>query len=390
MSRKCFRLLRQQSPARALLVHFKSSDLTRLHRQGRFWHIFFVGESGGFEGVIIAQDEKDTWTVHLFAPPATKLELFDPLETVYRVLGGLYGNYEVKVDKLLVSSIWTPHVAVAKSWASENQRIHLAGDAAHQNIPTGGYGMNMGIGDAFDLGWKLASVIKGEAGPGLLVSYELERKPVAVRNVQRSREHFEVHGQLQSILAGGAPHLVDEDSKEGQDLRHRIHEYYQRHDGENRDLGIEMGYRYTSPVIFRDEESDCVEPPWSPRQYTPTTWPGSRVPHVFLTDGTPIFDRFGKNWTLLIFSNDETGHQYLLFTARKLSLPLDLVNLSHEIHAAGLFERNLVLVRPDHHAAWRGDRVGSLEAAETILRTVTSRLLPAGLNWEETIRPHLA
>ncbi|KAL2851932.1 FAD binding domain-containing protein [Aspergillus pseudoustus] len=377
-------------PARALLVHFKSSDLTRLHKQGRFWHIFFVGESGGFEGVIIAQDEKDTWTVHLFAPIDTKVEEFDPLETISRVLGGLYGKYEVNVDKILVSSIWTPHVAVARSWASQNQRVHLAGDAAHQNIPTGGYGMNMGIGDAFDLGWKLASVIEGEAGPGLLASYESERKPVAVRNVQRSREHFEVHGQLQRILAGGAPLCVDEDTEDGKDLRRQIHEYYQRHDGENRDLGIEMGYRYTSAVILRDGLLDRVEPPWSPRQYTPTTWPGSRIPHVFLSDGTPIFDRLGKNWTLLIFCDEDVGHQYLLCTARRLSLPLDQLSLSHETHAAGLFERKLVLVRPDHHAAWRGNVVGSLEAAETILRTVTGRLLPTGLNHDGIIRPQLA
>jgi FAD-dependent monooxygenase len=359
-------------------VHFKSSDLTRLHKQGRFWHIFFIGPSGGIEGVIISQNERDIFTVHLFVPDSAEAGDFDPLETVYRVLGGLHGNYEVKVDEILVSSIWRPHVAVARTWASASERVFLVGDAAHQTIPTGGYGLNMGVGDAFDLGWKLASVIKGQAGCSLLSSYEVERKAVAIQNVQHARLHSEVHGRLRDILAaaGGddAPRRLVDDTIEAEKLRRQIRNHYQTHDGENKDLGIEMGYRYTSQVIHRDE-SDRAEPPsWNPRQYTPTTWPGSRAPHVFLSDGTPIFDTFGKHWTLLVFSGERIGQHELLSAARRLSLPLEQVNLLDERHAAELYELPLVLVRPDHHVAWRGDEVKSSSVAETILRTVSGRL----------------
>lgn len=360
-------------PSCALLIHFKSRDLTRLHKQGRFWHIFLLGESGGFEAAIISQDEEDTWTTHLFMPVDAEPEKIDSHEAVYRVLGGLYGKYEIQIDEILVRSVWRPNIAVARTWSSPNQRVFIAGDAAHQNIPTGGYGMNLGICDAFDLGWKLSAVINRQAGGTLLKSYEVERRPVALRNVERSGVHFEVHGQLKELLSGGDPRRVDHDTEEGRRLRRVVHEYYQSHDGENKDFGIEMGYRYTSPVILR-QDADGVEPSWTPRRYTPTTWPGSRPPHVFLSDGMPIFDMFGAHWTLLIFSDRDVGQNSLITAAERLSIPLAHVNLADEKHAKKLYERCLVLIRPDQHVAWRGDELGSLIAAEYVLQTVTGRI----------------
>ncbi|KAL4801513.1 FAD binding domain-containing protein [Aspergillus unguis] len=361
-------------PSCALLVHFKSRDLTRLHKQGRFWHIFLLGASGAFEAAIISQDEKDTWTTHLFLPldaePAP--EKIDSYDAVYRVLGGLYEPYQIKIDEILVRSTWRPNIAVARTWAGPQGRVFLAGDSAHQNIPTGGYGMNMGIADAFDLGWKLASVVNGQGGPGLLQSYEMERRPVALRNVEHSGVHFNVHGQLQQLLSGGDPRRVDGNSEEALALRQRIHEYYQLHDGENKDFGIEMGYRYTSGVVIRRED-DGVEPEFSPQKYTPTTWPGGRAPHLYLTDGSSIFDTFGKEWTLLVFTDQEVGQAYLVAAARALGLRLPQVDLSREEHAKSLYERNLVLVRPDQHVAWRAMDIPSATAAKDILQVVTGR-----------------
>jgi hypothetical protein len=355
-----------------LLVHFKSRDLTRLHKQGQFWHIFLLAEHGGFGGAIIAQDEIDTWTTHLFLPLDAQPEKIESHEAVYRVLGGLYGRYPIDIDQILVRSVWRPNIAVARDWSSPSQRGHIAGDAAHQNIPTGGYGMNMGIADAFDLGWKLAAVINGEAGSGLLKSYELERRPVALRNVERSGVHFQVHDQLREILTGGDLHRLDGDTEEARKLRAAIHEHYQKHDGENKDFGIEMGYRYESPVIIRDK--DAEQPIWTPAQYTPTSWPGGRPPHIFLSGGTPIFDKFGKDWTLLVFSEENCGQEFVNGAATSLSMPLKLVSLSGEELAKTLYEKVLVLVRPDQHVAWRADKVHSMLEAETILNVVTGRL----------------
>jgi FAD-dependent monooxygenase len=231
--------------------------------------------------------------------------------------------------------------------------------------------MNMGIADAFDLGWKLAAVINGHASSDLLKSYELERRPVALRNVERSGVHFQVHDQLREILSGGDPNRVDEDTEEGRKLRAAIHEHYQRNSGENQDFGIEMGYRYESPAVIPDK--DAEPPAWTPAHYTPTSWPGGRPPHIFLSDGTPIFDKFGKDWTLLVF-DENRGEELVVNAAMALSIPLKVVSLSGEELAKTLYEKVLVLIRPDQHVAWRTDKVHSMQEAEKMLNVVTGRV----------------
>jgi FAD-dependent monooxygenase len=137
-----------------LLVHFKSRDLSRLQKQGQFWHIFFIRD-GQMTGAIIAQDEVETWTVHMFLPLEADISSVSSEEAVYTVLGGMGSKYNIAIDEILVRSTYRPNVAVARSYSALNRKVFLAGDSAHQNIPTGGYGMNMGIADAYDLGWKV-------------------------------------------------------------------------------------------------------------------------------------------------------------------------------------------------------------------------------------------
>ena len=334
-------------------------------------HIFFAGEASGLKGAIISQDEVDTWTTHLFLPLDADPEQFDSRQVIYSVLGGLYGEYPIEVDEILVRSSWRPYIAVTRTWSGLDYRVHLAGDAVHQNIPTGGYGMNMGIADAYDLGWKLASVIHGQGGKELLKSYELERKPVALRNVERSGVHFQVHEDMKEILSGGDPRRVDHETEEGRNLRAKVQNHYEVHDGENKDSGIELGYRYQSPVIIPDKDS--TEPTWKPSEYTPTTWPGGRPPHVFLSNGSAIYDAFGKDWTLVVFSDDEIGQKYIAKAAKDLGIPLMEVDLSKEELAKTLYEKKIVLLRPDQHVAFRADRVSGAEEAEKVLKTVTGQ-----------------
>jgi FAD-dependent monooxygenase len=146
------------TPGYVLLVHFKSTDLSRLQKQGQFWHIFFIRD-GQMGGAMIAQDEIDTWTTHLFLPPEADHSSISSEDAVYTVLGGMGEKYEVKIDQVLVRSTYRPNIAVARSYSALNGRVFLAGDSAHQNIPTGGYGMNMGIADAYDLGWKVRDML---------------------------------------------------------------------------------------------------------------------------------------------------------------------------------------------------------------------------------------
>jgi FAD-dependent monooxygenase len=319
----------------------------------------------------------DTWTSHLFLPADAQddVDSLSSEDVVARVLGGMYGHFPVKIDKVLVRSTWRPVIAVTKAWAGPKHRVFLAGDAAHQNIPTGGYGMNMGIADAFDLGWKMASVINKTGGPALLKSYETERKPVAERNVARSGDHFQVHLGLKDLLTRecSQPQHVDTDTEQAKETRRRVVQHYQEHDGENRDFGIEMGYRYKSHIIIPDAE-ESTEPEWSPSAYAPTTWPGSRPPHVFLSDGHAVFDDFGQDWTLITF--DESSHAYTHFqaAAARLSVPIKCLSLSNEPLARVLYERNLVLIRPDQHVAWRANALGTEAEAEHILKVVTGHV----------------
>lgn len=258
-------------------------------------------------------------------------------------------------------------------------RVFLAGDAAHQNVPTGGYGMNTGLGDAYDIGWKLAAVVRGWGHqPGLLASYEAERRPVAITNVERSGVHMAVHMQAVAPLAGDGAHMLGrEDSEEGRRLRDWVHRHYQENDGENTDLGVEMGYRYKSDIVFntldRGEGEKEKEPTWDPHVYHPTTWPGGRPPHVFLNNGSAIFDHFGPCFTLVEFQNQPVNHErgshHIVEAAGDLSVPLSHIRLHNEDHAARLWETPLVLVRPDGHVAWRGNSVSDAPLAHKIIET---------------------
>ncbi|EXJ73511.1 uncharacterized protein A1O5_03272 [Cladophialophora psammophila CBS 110553] len=348
-------------PAKLHLVHFKSRDLSRIQRQGQFWHIFFTTGH-----VIISQDEVDTWTAHTPLPLDFDVSTLDPEETVYRVLGGSSEPWPIKIDEVLVTSTWRPNICIAEKYISPHGRIFLSGDAAHQNIPTGGYGMNTAVGDSFDIGWKLAAVLSGYGGPLLLQSYEVERRPVAARNIERSGVHWQQHSFYKELVdkTGNA---VTATTAEGDGLRRQIAEYITLHDGENKDHGIEMGYRYNgSPVVVPDEESP-TEPEWNPEHYIPSTWPGARAPHVFLKDGkTSIFDLFGqgREFSLIDFTPDARYIRAFEPEAKRQGVPLRPVSLPDEPHAKQVWEgRDAVLIRPDDHVAWRSSQnpAGGLE-----------------------------
>lgn len=331
------------------MVHFKSKDLATLQKQGQFWHIFFTTGA-----VIIAQDEVDTWTVHLPISLDTDWKTIDPLQAIYDVLGGSVGPCHVQVDDIIVKSTWRPKICFADRYASAKGRVFISGDAAHQDIPTGGYGMNTAVGDSFDIGWKLAAVLNGYGGRTLLDSYEIERKPVAVRNMERSGVHHQVHfdyvGWFRELGAGVG---VTSDSPELQAVLDKTAEHVAAHDGENQDHGIEMDYRFPdSPVVLtRDADTPLA---WNPRTYIPSTLPGSRAPHVFLRDGkTSIMDLYGRAFTVVDFTADGHLSEQFAEKAKELRIPLTRLHLPAETHVAQVWGHGVVLIRPDDHVAWR-------------------------------------
>ncbi|KAM0255715.1 hypothetical protein ACHAQJ_005469 [Trichoderma viride] len=357
-------------PIAMMLIHFKSRDLAKLHKQGQFWHIAFATGS-----IIIAQDEVDTWTLHTPIPVGVEWEKIDPEEAIYKALGSPSAPCPIKIDKILVKSTWRPNICVAERYTTPGGRIFLAGDSAHQNIPTGGYGMNTAVGDSFDLGWKLAATLKGYGGKSLLASYEVERLPVAVRNIDQSGYYWGIWHKVWSWAAEAGPEIFFSQSKEGKALKAKMADWILANDSENKAHGIELGYRYNaSPIVLADTQ--VTEPEWNSRHYIPSTWPGARPPHVFLSDGkTSIFDLFGQGYTIVDFSEEGKWADAFANAALQLNVPLQKVHLPQEKHVQKLWERSAVLVRPDDHVAWRAPLDGKTSVAEAanILKVAVGR-----------------
>jgi len=316
------------------MIHFRSGDLGFFERFGTAWHL-----QSPISGTVISQNDLDTWTLHGPMPKGIEESEIDPRAYLFDQLGA-------EVDcEILVANSWRPALAVAESYG--RGRVWLAGDSAHQVIPTGGYGMNTGVGDAVDLAWKLEAVLKGWGGPALLPSYDQERRPVGFRARAASARHADIRRQ---IFASYSPE-VHENSAAGararSDLGSRIQELGNL---ENEAHGLVIGYRYDdSPIICHEKG----EPPSEDlAAYVPSTWPGVRVPSVILEDGTAIFDRLGSGFTLLRFTDVDSTP--IVAAAAERGLPLDVVDIRDK-NAQALYENHLVLVRPDQHVAWRGD-----------------------------------
>ena len=294
------------------------------------------------QGAIAAVDGRELWRLNIRGVPQEQLESLNAPEKLRYALGK-----DIPFELLAVRP-WTGHCVVAERY--QQGRAFLAGDAAHLLWPAGGFGMNTGVGDAVDIGWKLAAVLQGWGGPYLLDSYGPERRPIGMINVTEA-------GEMRAGFDSQIPFspLLEEDSQEGKRLRERARAAIRRtraKEFQHDSVGIELGYRYeNSPISVSD---GTLPPPLDHAHYVPSTWPGSRAPHVWLQDGRSILDLFGRGFTLLVLSAKAIDTPAFAAIARKAGIPLDIVSLS-EPHVREVYERLLVLVRPDGHVAWRGN-----------------------------------
>ena len=216
----------------------------------------------------------DAWFFDLMGvEPA---EALDPAEVIRNLIGR---PIPFEIRHVMP---WTVHNALAERY--REARVFLLGDAAHLQSPSGGYGMNGGVGDAVNFGWKLAAVLQGWGGELLLDSYELERRQFHVRALAESIQNSEDN----ELLTPGL-----EDPIRGQSLREALAEKIQRIKPKNfQSLGVSLGYRYaTSPVIVPDGTPTT---PYETSRYIPTARPGHRAPHAWLPDGSALFDHFSQ------------------------------------------------------------------------------------------------
>lgn len=326
----------QESVGTAYMVHFRSEARDVLQRWGVTWHYQCPF------GTLIAQNDRDIWTLQCFRPPGSDLSDVDP-GALLEAWAGCNFDYEI-----LQANPWDAHFVVAQKFQSG--RIVLAGDAAHQFVPTGGYGMNSGMADAAGLAWKLAALVQGWGGARLIEAFEAERKPTAWFHLAASSRHVGVRMAIDQAYRD-AGDLSGDDSGACERRAALGRKIAELGNIENESWGVEHGYRYDqSPIVAYE----TAPPPVDPITYRPTTWPGARLPHVYLSDGVSIHDKLGFYFTLIDFGNTDT-HTFEDAAAR-LHVPLTVLRIAQS-GLRNIYERTLLLVRPDQHVAWRGDEV---------------------------------
>lgn len=238
-------------------------------------------------------------------------------------------------------------------------RVLFAGDAAHTTSPTGGHGLNTGIGDALALGWMLHAVLTGQGGEGLLDAYGAERRPVAIRNGTLSS------GNFANWIGATDFSRVLEEGPDGDAARKIVGERLSVALNEEwTSTGVGLGYRYEhSPLVVPD---GTLEPPDPVSTYVQTARPGHRAPHAWLEDGRSTIDLFGHGFVLLRF-DPAADIEPLVSAAEARGVSLRPIDIADPAIAA-LYERKLVLVRPDAHVCWRGDRLPA--APDQLIATV--------------------
>ncbi|MCH4549433.1 MULTISPECIES: FAD-dependent oxidoreductase [Rhizobium] len=267
--------------------------------------------------------------------------------------------------EILSRGTWTAGFAlVAEKFRAG--RTFLGGDAVHLFTPAGGLGYNTAVDDAVNLGWKLASVVKGNAPSFLLDTYELERRPVAVRNTGFARAFAESIGNY-------VPNPdIEADSDLGSDLRREAGSYLEAHGRSEFNIpGVTFGARYDhSPIILAEGEGQA---PDLPEVYVPNAAPGGRAPHVWLNSQTSLFDRFGFEWTLLRLRPSSSPGTEFVTAARMAGMDITVVDIEED-QLRAIYREPLVLIRPDQVIAWRGDGDGdAVHIIETVLGHIPAK-----------------
>ncbi len=307
--------------AHSVNIFFRSGELASLHDKG--WaRIYRLVDETGCWAELIPIDGRELWRLTVFDDVAAAA---DPRAALVRMAGGDFPH------EILSVTPWERRDVVADSYAQG--RVLIAGDAAHQCSPTGGLGMHTGVEEAVNLAWKLAAMVAGWGGPGLIPSYEAERRPIALRNVALATRTFNAIRSIPGLTRDGAAGRADD---------WRI------------DLAPTSPSEQQKMDYFYDASPICVPdgPAW---RHAPAdaARPGARAPHAWLPDGRSIIDLFGDGFTLVSFGDSLERAAPLLAAAQSRGVPIRAVAID-DAAAAALYGGKLVLVRPDGHVAWRG------------------------------------
>ena len=316
--------------------------------------IMFAQINSEFPSLIGPMDQGDLW---YFMPtglaPGVTYTDAEAVDAIRRSTG-IDLPYEI-----MSSDEWVASRFLADRYS--RGRVFLVGDAAHLHPPSGGFGMNMGIADSVDLGWKIAACLQGWGGRTLLDSYEIERRPAHEFVLDESEAN---HAASPNTLYRAG---IEDDTAVGETIRHEVRdaviaaktpEFYA--------LGVVLGYCYrNSPVIVDDGTAGDWQ---RSRDYVPCATPGCLAPHRWLGASVSLYDLLGDGFTLLVL-HDAADSEPAQRDADATHTPLTTVRIDDPAVRA-LYNAPLVLIRPDQHIAWRG----SIWPAEGLMARVTGRL----------------
>ena len=330
-------------------THLRAPDLYRDVLRKRCWQYWTVNPN--VRSNLVTLDGEGEFLFN------TKLRRADEVPDENLIARMFQESVGEKIDMEFIAHWpWTAGNALVADHFGKG-RIALAGDAVHLFTPTGGFGMNTGVDDAANLGWKIAAMVQGWGGPGLLDSYGIERRPIALRNTGTAKAISRNVGKVPIADA-----ILDAD---GDFARAELGAHLSTFAEEFASIGVQLGARYDgSPIIVSD---GTAPPPDDPSIYVPTACPGGRAPHLFDADGGSLYDRLGTGFSLLHLHGDhDTASMAAAAAAR--GLPLKILEVDN---AAGrdLYGGDLALVRPDQHVAWRGD--GLPNDIDAVLAQVT-------------------
>jgi 2-polyprenyl-6-methoxyphenol hydroxylase-like FAD-dependent oxidoreductase len=296
-------------------------------------------------GNLIAIDGRETWLIHNYLLPHEQdFEAVDR-DRCIRTLLGVDHTFEYQ---LLGKEDWIGRRLIADRFRSE--RVFLCGDAAHLWVPYAGYGMNAGIADAMNLSWLLAAHLRGWAPQTILAAYEAERMPITEQVSRFAMGHAEGVIRERTHL----PPELEDDTPAGARARAEIgRAAYALNVQQFACAGLNFGYFYErSPLIAYDGEPP---PPYTMADYTPSSVPGCRTPHLWLSDGRSLYDALGADYTLLRFET-QLDTSALEAAARERGVPLAVLDVG-ACAAEAPYRHKLLISRPDQHVAWRGDAV---------------------------------
>ena len=311
-------------------------------RVGRAWQYWVLNPD--IRALLVPVDNRDRFVLLTNMRTGESGRAVDPARLLAAMAGAAFPV------ELLSDQPWTAgYSLVAQSYG--RGRVLLAGDSAHLFTPTGGLGMNTGVDDAVNLGWKLAAACRGWAGPGLLASYQAERRPNGLRNVAFAKSFADSVGRMP--VAGD----LEADDDAGRARRKALGAKLREHAFREFIIpGVVLGLRYSdSPAVSYD---GFDPPPADPNAYAQIAAAGGRAPHAWLDDGAALYDRLGGGFTLLRLGGTKADSAALLAAARERRTPLAPLDIADPA-LRELYGTDLVLIRPDQHIAWRGDAAPS-------------------------------